>query len=80
MSSLHFIRLVSRAQSTNILRSKLIPRRMPIITGTPVIGCISGFSTSMKQKSGGSDYDEETFEEFTARYEEVTPTHAFSFY
>lgn len=68
MSSLSLVRLASRTQSSGFLRAQLTPRRLPLLGGAPVVGCISGFSTSLKRPSA-DHHGEETFEEFTARYE-----------
>ncbi|MCJ1429676.1 hypothetical protein MMC29_007591, partial [Sticta canariensis] len=66
MPSSGLARLASRTQPSCFLRSQLTPRRLPLLEGAPILGCVSGFSTSQKRLS---DHGEETFDEFTARYE-----------
>lgn len=62
MSSLHLLRFASRTQPKCLLNSQLASQR---IRRAPVMGCVGSFSTSVKRQN---NHDEETFEEFTARY------------
>lgn len=68
MSSLSFVRLVSRTQPSSLLRSQITSGRLPLQGGAPVVGCVRAFSTSLKRPADGGHHSEETFEEFTARY------------
>ncbi|MCJ1468649.1 Cytochrome c oxidase subunit 6 [Pseudocyphellaria aurata] len=70
MSSSGLIRLASRTQPSTFLRpqlTQLTPRRLPLLGGAPAAACVNGFSTSPKRPS--DPHGEETFDEFTARYE-----------
>lgn len=69
MSSFSLIRLASRTQPSSFLRSQLTPRWLPLQGGAPGVGCICAFTTSLKRPSDSGHHSEETFEEFTARYE-----------
>ncbi|KAL2055432.1 hypothetical protein ABVK25_004240 [Lepraria finkii] len=79
MSSTTFLRLAARTPSSCLFRSRLSPPRA--YAGMPAIAICSShsshFSTSVgraadkdgQEATGGSGHHEESFEEFTARYE-----------
>ncbi|KAI9760640.1 MAG: Cytochrome c oxidase subunit 6 [Chaenotheca gracillima] len=73
MSSTALLRLAARAPSTPFFRSSYTLRRLPLassssaVSSAAVLGGCSSFSTSAKRLS--DEHGEESFEEFTARYE-----------
>ncbi|MCJ1233177.1 Cytochrome c oxidase subunit 6 [Varicellaria rhodocarpa] len=75
MSTIQLIRLASRNPSSHLLRASTTARRSPVSVGPPSasVTC-SNFSTSARRtvdKDGqeAADHHEESFEEFTARFE-----------
>ncbi|KAI9846319.1 MAG: Cytochrome c oxidase subunit 6 [Sclerophora amabilis] len=71
MSSTTLLRLAARTSTTPFIRSSYTARRSPLSssqTRSPVtLGGYSSFGTSAKRLS--DDHQEESFEEFTARFE-----------
>ncbi|KAI9870691.1 MAG: Cytochrome c oxidase subunit 6, partial [Pleopsidium flavum] len=74
MSSTTLLRLATRKQPSTFFRSSYTARRVPILAGVPsavLVGC-SGFSTSVRRAAdhdAHNPHEEESFEEFSARYE-----------
>ncbi|MCJ1397577.1 Cytochrome c oxidase subunit 6 [Xylographa trunciseda] len=75
MSSTQLLRLAGRTQGSIILRSAPSSRRFPALigasSGRATCGCFSTSSRRSVDKDGqeAADHHEESFEEFTARYE-----------
>ncbi|MCJ1439043.1 Cytochrome c oxidase subunit 6 [Xylographa pallens] len=75
MSSLQLFRLAGRTPCSTVLRSAPSSRRFPALigasSGRTTCGCFSTSSRRSVDKDGqeAADHHEESFEEFTARYE-----------
>ncbi|KAK2745978.1 Cytochrome c oxidase subunit 6 [Onygenales sp. PD_40] len=75
MSSTALFRIASRNAPVSFFRASYSARsRVPVFASAaaPAIatfGGLSNFSTTSKCASGGAGHEEETFEEFSARYE-----------
>ncbi|KAI9834530.1 MAG: Cytochrome c oxidase subunit 6 [Sarea resinae] len=70
MSSINFFRLATRKAPAAFSRSSYTARRIPVLASSAPVafaGC-SHFSTSVK-RAADDGHHEESFEEFTARYE-----------
>ncbi|MCJ1299200.1 Cytochrome c oxidase subunit 6 [Hypocenomyce scalaris] len=75
MSSISLLRLAARTRTPHLFRPQQAARQLPVLTAaSPAsVGC-NGFSTCARRaadKDGqeAADHHEESFEEFTARYE-----------
>ncbi|MCJ1245675.1 Cytochrome c oxidase subunit 6 [Trapelia coarctata] len=75
MSSIHLLRLARQSYSSSLFRPSSTARRLPALVGASSgwVTCGS-FSTTTKRRADkdahdSADHHEESFEEFTARYE-----------
>lgn len=66
MSSTSLLRLATRKQPSTFFRTSYTARRVPALAGPPSLALMacSGFSTTAVRAEG---YEEESFEEFSAR-------------
>ncbi|KAI9676033.1 MAG: Cytochrome c oxidase subunit 6 [Caeruleum heppii] len=76
MSASSFLRLATRSSPKCTLRSQPSPllRRPSRLSPAVRNGACSGFSTTARRAADENDHHEESFEEFTARYEKEFDT------
>ena len=78
MSSMTLFRLAARTQPSYLLRSSQPAKRISprgVYAGSSATVTCTYFSTTVRRAADDSGHHEESFEEFTARYDEHLGTH-----